>query len=879
MEELEKRKEQFLEKAKGLKEKKKLIVFAILAAIVWFGYYIRTLNLPLLGGKYLPDVDSYAFLRYTEYIVEHGFMPTFDPLRYYPFGYNPAPEFGLLSHLVEYLYHIMNFFNPAVKAIDAAILYPPVIFAIGLVFFFLFVRKLFDFRIALLSSFTLAVMPSYLYRTMAGVFDKEPFGMALMFASFAGYCYALREDKFKNYIAYAVLAGFATALLGVAWGGVQFFYIAVGVMLIITALFGASKTKDLHIASAWFLTSQAIILILRPDRTGITNFFASYALLPIVLGIVMILMHYLIYERNLFSIKSKLEKYAPGLVVLVSSLAVLLVLSSIIVGPSALLNAARSILNTMLHPSAETRWAMTVAENHQPYIIDWFGQFGKLVVYSFLLGAVALFYTLTKRLKKNGLYLTGFFAAALAAFILTRYSSDSIFNGNSSLSTFLYVASMIVFFGVSYYLYYKYHKLEYVKDFIHNLDKPLLLLIFFLLLTLAAGRSLIRLVFVLSPAAAISMSYLVLFIYDEAKLRLKKDIYKISIYVLLSWLLFIPVWGGGVLVSYAQSSMGQARGTGLSYDVQWQHGMDWVRANTPVDAVFAHWWDYGYWVQWGGQRATISDGGNAVPEVNYFTGRYVLTGQTDIEALEFLKARNVSYLLIISDEIGKYPAFSSIGSDVNYDRYAWVPTMNMDPSKTQETRNETVYVYVGGTPLDEDFMFNNKVYPGGSAGIAGFSLPVRNVEVQDGNGTKQVQTLGQPEAFMVNNGVMEKMPIECLYVEGKEILYNDKPGFPACVRLIPTYNGNQVNPIGSAIYISPRVRRTLFYRYYIAGQESEHIKLAYSDENAGMPFAVVNGRLIGPLKIWKLNYDDSIQIKPEYLKQELPDPNVTMVRR
>jgi len=37
--------------------------------------------------------------------------------------------------------------------------------------------------------------------------------------------------------------------------------------------------------------------------------------------------------------------------------------------------------------------------------------------------------------------------------------------------------------------------------------------------------------------------------------------------------------------------------------------------------------------------------------------------------------------------------------------------------------------------------------------------------------------------------------------------------------------------------------------------------------------------LIGPMKIWKLSYDDSIQIRPEYLKEELPDPNVTKVRR
>ena len=874
MEELEKRKQEFLAKAKGLESKKGIIVALVFAVIAWFGYYIRTLNLPLLGGRFIPDVDSYAFLRYLEYIVANGQMMTSDSLRFFPFGYNPASEFGFLSGLVAHYYQLMHFFNPAVKVIDAAIFYPPTAFVAGLIFFFLFVKKLFDYRIALLSSLTLAIMPAYLYRTMAGVFDKEPFGMAMMFAGLAGYAYALKEDKIKYYLVYAVLSGLATGFLGVVWGGVQFFYIAAGLMMVITALFGAAKTKDLHIGILWFVVSQIVISFYRPERTGIVNILLSFSMLPIVIGIFMLLIHYFIYELNLFHLKSKLEKHAPGLVVFVSSLIVMGILASFIF-PDAIFHNIQSIFQTMLHPSAETRWAMTVAENHQPFITDWFGQFGQIYIYAALLGAVALFYVLTKKLGKNGLYLTGLFALTLAAFTLTRYSQASpIFNGTSFLSQLLYVGSGIFFIGLAYYLYYKHHHSESIKELIAHWDRSSLLFLCFLLVTLAAGRSLIRLLFVLAPFIAISVSYLVFFIVDEARARLKKDVYKIAVYVIMTYLLWLTLY------PYAQSSMGQARGTGLSYDVQWQRSMDWVRANTPEDAVFAHWWDYGYWVQWGGQRATLSDGGNAMAAVNYFVGRHVLTAQTDIEALEFLKARNASYLLMVNDEIGKYPAFSSIGSDVNYDRYSWVPTMGLDPARTQETRNETIYTYNGGTPLDEDFMFNGKIYPAGAAGIAGFTLPVRNVQVQDGNETKEAQTLGQPEVYLVYNGAVDKLPLECMYVNGREILFNDKPGFPACVRLIPTFNGQNLdNSIGSSIYISPRVRRSLFYRYYIAEKQTDNIKLAYSDEQNGMPFAVVNGRLIGPMKIWKLSYDDSIQIRPEYLKEELPDPNVTKVRR
>ena len=35
--------------------------------------------------------------------------------------------------------------------------------------------------------------------------------------------------------------------------------------------------------------------------------------------------------------------------------------------------------------------------------------------------------------------------------------------------------------------------------------------------------------------------------------------------------------------------------------------MSWVRENTSEDAVFSHWWDYGYWITTMSDRATLAD--------------------------------------------------------------------------------------------------------------------------------------------------------------------------------------------------------------------------------------------------------------------------------
>ncbi len=283
-----------------------------------------------------------------------------------------------------------------------------------------------------------------------------------------------------------------------------------------------------------------------------------------------------------------------------------------------------------------------------------------------------------------------------------------------------------------------------------------------------------------------------------------------------------------------------------------------------------HWWDYGYLVQTGFGRPTVTDGGNAAGSWNFFVGRYVLTAQNEEEALEFMKSHDVSYFLAVSDEIGKYPAFSSIGSDETYDRYSYIPVFSMDSSQTQETRNQTIYVYRGGFGLDEDFIYQGKLYPRGQAGIGAVLLPVS----QQGNNT----VIEQPSVIMSYNNAQVQIPLECVFVNDKEITFNN-PGFKGCFRMLPVFSGSGQleNPIGAGFYVSERVRRTLFAQLYLFGKDSKNFKVAYSDEETGAPLAIFSGRVIGPLKIWKVNYPPDIKVNPVYLSTAYPNPNVTKI--
>ncbi|MEC4849278.1 MAG: STT3 domain-containing protein [Nitrosarchaeum sp.] len=49
---------------------------------------------------------------------------------------------------------------------------------------------------------------------------------------------------------------------------------------------------------------------------------------------------------------------------------------------------------------------------------------------------------------------------------------------------------------------------------------------------------------------------------------------------------------------------------GTAYPVStndWTESMEWIKNNTPKDAVIASWWDYGYWISTLGERASIAD--------------------------------------------------------------------------------------------------------------------------------------------------------------------------------------------------------------------------------------------------------------------------------
>lgn len=76
----------------------------------------------------------------------------------------------------------------------------------------------------------------------------------------------------------------------------------------------------------------------------------------------------------------------------------------------------------------------------------------------------------------------------------------------------------------------------------------------------------------------------------------------------------------------------------------WLHAYEWIRNNTPEDAVVASWWDYGYWTQTLGERASIAD--NATVDKERIEDIATMFLSRPDEAHAMLKDLHADYIMI-----------------------------------------------------------------------------------------------------------------------------------------------------------------------------------------------------------------------------------------
>jgi len=522
-----------------------------------------------------------------------------------------------------------------------------------------------------------------------------------------------------------------------------------------------------------------------------------------------------------------------------------------------------NLISSLIRPFGGGRTGSTVAENALPYTLDIINQIGNVLFWLFFAGALIIGIDFSKGIgkKKNKILFSFLWILMICGILFHRYSTASLFNGISFISQLFYIGSIIIFYVGFIWIYF--------KDKVETKSENVIILLFVFFMSLA-GISAVRLIFILTPAICFTSSYAIIKIYEYAR-NSKEEIVRMVSYIALIGIIIVLVFTS---MAYIKTIEAQSIHIGSSANTQWQYAMSWVRENTSPGEIFVHWWDYGYWVQYMGERPTVTDGGHGNGYWDHLIGRYLLTTPNPQSALSFMKTQNVSYLLIDPSEIGKYPAYSSIGSDgEGKDRYSFIPILVSNPDQLQETKNGTIRIYNGGFGLDEDILYKKDngtdiFLPMQGTGIGGIILQEENNKLQ------------QPLAAYIYNGNQVNIPIRYIYHDGQ--LYDFGSGTESIIYIIPQIKqvntGIQLDEMGALIYLSPMVANSLVAQLYLMNDPSniyEGIKLAhsepdpletslemYSNKNIN-EFFYFNG-LRGPLKIWKVEPSENIIVREEF---------------
>ena len=878
----------------------KVIFPIILILLVVLGMYIRVLPMTTHGANpglwdvttndwtLGPDLDPWSFVRQAKNIAYNGSIPQIDTMRNVPLGIDTSRETILLPYMIYGVYQIVNIFNNFNMEFAGA-LFPVLMFGLTIIIFFLFVREIFTSIgttkaniIASISTFFFITIPVLLPRTIAGIPEKESVGFLFMFLSLllflksikskVGYAVTNKVREIKISIFYGVLAGISTALMRFVWGGAVYIFATIFVAMLLVFLFNKIDLKYYLSYTSWLITSFAIMILFSNWFTLLSLLTLPYTSVCLLLWLFLTL-HFILWNTKL-STSSILRylnlKIPKNIISIIVTLVILIPLSLIIFGPQFIYEKLRVIYELLFNPITG-RWNTTVAENRPPFLQEWIGNFGPFIgkipimFTLFIIGSIVFFKEIFNKLKKkDSVKLTIIYVIFLLGMVFSRIAPSSIFNGHNFISQLFFIGSLI-FFIVSLLHY----SIKY-KDKFKQVKFEYILLLSLFILCLITVRGAIRLTMVLASVAPIFVGYLIVkLIYslklNEMSITGYKDNIGIAKVLTISLCLIVIISSIFTGYTFYQTTTTQSYNFVPNYyNIQWQKSMDWTRNNTPVKSVFASWWDYGYWIQAIGERATITDGGNVITYWNYLMGRHVLTGDNQEDALEFLYNHNAGYLLIDSSDIGKYGAYSSIGSDKYYDRFSVVHTLLLDPQQTQESKDTIVAFYKGGMGLNEDITYtiNETTYffPQSQSAIYGIITTIN-----------KNNSIDKVDILIFNKGTITPLPLR--YAQYNENYYDFGNGLNGTIKIISRIDGSgNLYTNGALLYISPRVTKTLFFHLYILDDPTNkfsNFKISHIEPNI---FTQTNDiffydpiGLIGPIKIWSIIYSGDEEYKEEYI--------------
>ncbi|MFB5604750.1 MAG: STT3 domain-containing protein [Nitrosarchaeum sp.] len=591
-------------------------------------------------GWELNEFDPFYNYRATQYIVDNGIDAYFQ--WHDDLSWYPSGrDISDTSQVALHMFAAITYwiFGGGIDLYDFTIILPVILGSLSSIVIFALVRILGGTTAGLFSALFFAISLPIIVRGTIGWFKSEPLGLFLGLLATYFLLSGINSKNKKIAAVKLISAGIIIPLAISAWGGSQFFIIPIGIFFL--ALPFVRTDHKFIIWAIPLFTLTTVLVSLSFERVSSTFLFGLGGASLIIPTIFIIACIFLQSKSN------EHKKTRNGLLFLASIL---------IIGTFVL------IINADM-------------------------EFLPLPSYRYL-NAINPFLTTTNPLVDS----------------VAEHSSTTI------QQSFFFHSILMIFAGLGIWLIIKTYQRKN-SDFIKN-DMILFSLIFgligvyvssaFVRLEVFASLSLIIL-------SSIGLSVLVKEILRNniENKKFKNIIIKTSFLVGIIVLLLIPI-------SFPSNSnwvvSGKAPPTilngGTAFPIattDWIESLEWLKNNTPKDAVIASWWDYGYWISTLGERATIAD--NATLSTVVIQNLAKMFMSSPEQAWQMLRDMQADYVVI-------FVSGQRLGVD-NDGQALYVLQGGGDESKKQwfiriAEESETDYLFSDGIS-GTDFFWNDSL--------------------------------------------------------------------------------------------------------------------------------------------------------------------------
>jgi len=540
-----------------------LLIIGILAIAFSISFMIR--SQPAQYGFELHEYDPFFNYRATQFIVENGipaYLDWHDDMSWYPMGRDVASTSQPMLHITAAISY--QIFGAGSELYDFTIMFPVVIGSATAIVMFAIVRTIGGTTAGLLASLFFAISVPILYRGLIGWFKSEPLGIFYGLLGIYFFLSGIKSNNGKSSLLRLVAGGVIIGLGISSWGGIQFFILPLTLFFLALPFFRKDKkflmwalpifTFSLLASTSMFEIADSTFLLSTESGSsyGLYKFSDTDDVIAsigygsaVLIGMTAIAMIILMIQKI-----SQKHQVRNGLAVLaVTTIIGIAVLSSGFVDlpEYRYVNALNPFLTTT-DPLTDS-----VSEHSTPTMKITFIFFSIMIVFAGI-GAWLIFQNKVNRSMKIK---TDMVVFALIMGLIGVYASAAFVRAEIFAAFSIIILSSM---GISI-LASKILERKIFKDY------------------------------TITAKATTKVAFVgVIIILLALPLALPLD----------ENMVISATFPPAILTANANLSP-----TFVTND--WKDAMQWLKENTPKDAVVASWWDYGYYITTLGERKTLAD--------------------------------------------------------------------------------------------------------------------------------------------------------------------------------------------------------------------------------------------------------------------------------